>query len=66
MATDADKAEFDRQAIKATTQPFKPFPRIPDRFKRNPEDRAAWQAHEAAIDDWVRSYFTVNPPAANP
>ena len=62
MASDSDKAEFDKQATTSSRVAFPPFPKIPEIFKQRPEYRAAWEQFEAQVNDWVRKINLANPP----
>ncbi len=62
MATEAELAEYNKQAVSPTRAPFPPFPKIPEIFKQRPEYRAAWDKFEAEVNEWIKKVNLSNPP----
>jgi hypothetical protein len=63
MASDSEKAEFDKQATTSSRVAFPPFPKIPEVFKQRPEYRAAWDEFEKRVDEWIKKVNLSNPPS---
>lgn len=62
MATEAELAEFNKQAVSPTRVPLLPFPKIPEVFKQRSEYRAAWDKFEAEVNEWFKKVNLSNPP----
>lgn len=54
MASQQDKDEYARK-VGRLVQPAKPFPKVPDVFKKKPEYKAGWEAYEKAVQEWIET-----------